>query len=744
MDNNETEQIGTDTLNAAVAYCKHLPGRMHPLRFGQKIPRLDEWQKLASRDPEQLSDWFLGQRENIGFLPDEGHFVLDLDRKKGKDGFAELAKLEAIFGKLPETLRASTPSKGEHRYFRGPSNLPYKTRANSAGLPGIDIRAGSPSNGYVAMPPSHTTEGPYAWLNWPDLNEAPIIAEAPPWLLDIACDVDPRVALQKTREKLQTIAEADLDDDPDQLTHLSEALEFLDADDYDRWISAGQALKSFGDDQAKQVWLDWSAKSKQFKRSEALKKWDGFAASRTNFRSIFSAAQAAGWQNPGRPKDKTADAIAEFNRTHAVVNAGGSVCILREGVSENGGSSISLMNKQSLATLYQNRSIPVRKRNADGEFVTKQAPLVDTWLRHADRRTHEGVTFAPDGKAPAGYYNLWRGFAVEPLQGSLHEAKLACRGFRHHIFANLCKGNAYHYKYLMAWLADMVQQPSRKKGVALVLRGKKGTGKSKFADILRRILGGHAFKASRSEHIIGRFTSHLADKLLLVAEESFFAGSKAEIGPLKDLITSDTFIAEQKHVPAFEVRSCHRVMMITNHDWAIPATEDERRFFVLDVGDERIQDSGYFAAIDKEMFERDGCRAFLRVLQAYSLEGFNLRKVPQTEALKKQKQLSLDPADQFIFDCIIEGEILGRAWALGSNSAEDPIRQVVYDAFVQSCRAVGARPVSSNRFGPRFEELTGAQTWQPAEDRRRRYHLPKVEDALDRCVEVLKIPHPYR
>ena len=66
--------------------------------------------------------------------------------------------------------------------------------------------------------------------------------------------------------------------------------------------------------------------------------------------------------------------------------------------------------------------------------------------------------------------------------------------------------------------------------MALVIRGRKGTGKSKFADVLRRILGGHAFKASRADQIVGKFNSHLADKLLLVAEESFFAGGHADRG----------------------------------------------------------------------------------------------------------------------------------------------------------------------------------------------------------------------
>ena len=40
-----------------------------------------------------------------------------------------------------------------------------------------------------------------------------------------------------------------------------------------------------------------------------------------------------------------------------------------------------------------------------------------------------------------------------------------------------------------------------------------------------------------------------------------------------------------------------RVLITSNQGWVVPATFDERRFFVLDVSPEHMQDTEYFAAL---------------------------------------------------------------------------------------------------------------------------------------------------
>lgn len=82
------------------------------------------------------------------------------------------------------------------------------------------------------------------------------------------------------------------------------------------------------------------------------------------------------------------------------------------------------------------------------------------------------------------------------------------------------------------------------------------------------------------------------------------------------------------------------ILMASNADWVVPATSDERRYFVLDVAGTRTGDLPYFAAIEKQM-RTGGAAAMLHDLLNRDLTTFDIRNVPQTDALRAQKTLSL-------------------------------------------------------------------------------------------------------
>ena len=737
----------TAPMLAALAYCDLVPGRFFPLRESQKTPAIASWQVVASSDPEQVRTWARKHpTANIGFVPDPEFFILDIDCKGSTNGFETLAGLEAATGeKLPVTLAARTPSGGQHLFFRG-GDLPFKTCTNAGGHKGLDIRAGGASAGYVVLAPSEIDNGVYSWMNWPSDGSAPHIAEAPKWLLTLACGVDPCAVPRPERERKPS---AHGGDDALTIKHLRDALKFLDFNNYDDWIAHGVALKTL-DDAGLELWLEWSAGYAKYDKAEALAKWETFKPTKTGYRAIFAKAQAAGWVNPGgfSSAPPLEDAIADFNRNHAVVLAGGSSVVMRNTVDERGNPSYEFLTRSAASMFYENLTVPVPKTLADGQVIFKPAPLLNVWLKHPDRKTFGGITFAPGGDVPEGFFNTWHGLAVEPLPISIWKAARKCRRLLHHIRHNMCRDNRQHYRYFLAWVADMLQNPGVKQGVACVVRGAKGVGKSKVAEALQAIIGNHAFKAAQSQKIVGHFNQQLLDKLLIIAEESFFAGSKADNGTLKDMITSPTITIEPKGINAFEARSCHRIYMITNHEWAVPASEDERRFFVLDVGEDHKQDFSYFAAIDDELYKSDGLQAFLTLLLKLDISGVNLRKVPQTDGLARQKVLSLEPHDQFILDCLHGGEIAGEVWPEDrpekNETNRDPRRQDVYDAYVQYARAMQVRPVAANRFGKVFEARTGAIPYQPgSDDRRRKYELPKLSEALKRFHSQLGIRYDH-
>lgn len=147
-----------------------------PLWPSGKKPRTKRGFKDATTAPQQVADWWEKWRSaNIGLATGtvSGVVALDVDCKAGKPGLESLDKLEAEHGELV-TLRARTPSGGQHLFFRVPAEgVGCKTDF----LPGLDFRG---DGGYVVVAPSQISGKAYRWE-----NEGTPIAEMPAWLLEL-------------------------------------------------------------------------------------------------------------------------------------------------------------------------------------------------------------------------------------------------------------------------------------------------------------------------------------------------------------------------------------------------------------------------------------------------------------------------------------------------------------------------------------------------------------------------------
>lgn len=330
--------------------------------------------------------------------------------------------------------------------------------------------------------------------------------------------------------------------------------------------------------------------------------------------------------------------IAKLNERHAVAFAKGKTVVL---TFEKDGS-VSYGGVTDLHNFYENDRVPTDKSTE---------PVTKAWMRHRQRRSYpNGVVFSPNEEVE-GAFNHWQGFAVEP------DAKASCRKLLTHIRYNICKNNPEHYRYFIGWLAHMVQKPEEKPGVAVVLRGPKGAGKDTVGDYIKFIAGTHYVKIVQPEHLFGKFNAHQERCLFLHVEEGFFAGDKRGESTLKSLITSEVSLIEHKYANAFMIQSVLRLFMSSNEDWVVPASADERRYFVLNVSDKRRRDWDYFRAIRREMKEENGPAALLHFLLNVDLSDFNVRNVPDTEGLKDQKVQGLKNFEQWWYNQLFNGEL---------------------------------------------------------------------------------------
>lgn len=341
--------------------------------------------------------------------------------------------------------------------------------------------------------------------------------------------------------------------------------------------------------------------------------------------------------------------LKQMNRDYAFITMGSEVRILIE--PRRLDDVAKFMRLDSWKAFLANRKVPVR--TSDGETRMEYASKV--WMEWPERRSFpSGVCFEPDKRREHEQYNLWRGYPIgkgKPGDWSL---------LRDHLFENICGGNEEYFEWAMTWFAHMFQRPGEKIGSAFVVRGKKGTGKSKLFEWVSKAMGRHAIKVSHSGHVVGNFNGHQKGIILMVCEEAFWAGSPAAGGVIKDLITSNTMMLEQKGIDAVQTSNYARLAFVSNEDWVVPAgVDDERRFFVLECGTKRQQDTIFFAAVEQQM-EAGGVDAMVYEFMNWTPPGGNwdiLRTPPKTEALREQAMETLDVWDYFFLRLLEEGGV---------------------------------------------------------------------------------------
>ena len=194
-------------------------------------------------------------------------------------------------------------------------------------------------------------------------------------------------------------------------------------------------------------------------------------------------------------------------------------------------------------------------------------------------------------KEVQGCLNLWNGFAVPPKAGDWSKMQW-------HIDHVLAGGDPEVATYIRNWCAFAVQHPDKPAEAALVLRGRKGTGKGTLGNALCRIFGQHGHRINNPNHLVGTFNAHLRDTCLLFADEAFWPGNRGAVGTIKALITEPTLFIEAKGRDGVTIRNSLHIVMASNEVWVVPAEEDERRFGVFNVSDCVMQDHAYFKALN--------------------------------------------------------------------------------------------------------------------------------------------------
>ena len=186
----------------------------------------------------------------------------------------------------------------------------------------------------------------------------------------------------------------------------------------------------------------------------------------------------------------------------------------------------------------------------------------------------------------------------------------------------------------------------------------------------------------------------------------------------------------------------------------MPATADERRYFVLDVADCKRGDRDYFTKL-YQAIGGDELAAFFDYLLRLDLSEFDFRNPPHTTALNRQKLAGADSLTRFWLDCLTNGEIVG-ADVAGLTVArdtdawpEDIVAQVLHGAYVAHAHDHGdRRPLADQHMAQRLAKLMPVETLRRDRGRSKpygeivrptRYLIPHLDACRAAVLEAMQI-----
>jgi hypothetical protein len=386
--------------------------------------------------------------------------------------------------------------------------------------------------------------------------------------------------------------------------------------------------------------------------------------------------------------------IQEMNENHFGVSVGASwVYGWKKPIGGSNNYELVLQKESALQSMYKHKKVQTGL-NSRNEPIKKS--WANLWLEHSDRQNYNNLVFKPTSKVYPGEFNIWQGFDVDEDKYKRVKSD-QCQEFANFIWDVISNQDPDIYTYLLDWLADMIQHPEKKQGVALVLKSpEEGTGKSFFCERIGSLLGPHYMLAAKSDQILGRFSGHLENNILLGAEEAVYAGDKRARNELKDMISSDKRNIERKSIDIDPNKpNFSHLIFMSNEDHVVSASTTDRRFQMIEVPTKRIRDRQYFGML-KKAWDDGEKESFLKLLQERDVSKVDLiNSRIMTDEMKKQIELSLPHHEKWIKE-ILDDQFFQYYIQDGSQKLTkiyefNPIENVIcsddlYSNYIDSCK----------------------------------------------------------
>jgi hypothetical protein len=466
----------------------------------------------------------------------------------------------------------------------------------------------------------------------------------------------------KIKEKKVEPAPHVMDKPKIDTSRLQKYLECIHPDvEYTDWFKVLCAAFHTAGDDACEVVRQWSAKGTKYDGDRAFyRKWDTLNANHENKAGDGTLRALAKQGNPERYKElfenytfveledddenvdlyecRDYDALKRSfeKRVFKIANP----CMFYVQKSDD---TFDIKSLKGLQDSYMN----IRYHHTDEKGKTTEKSFIGKWITDPKMRQYEMEKFDPTRTVGRHVYNTFAGFAGEKAKRVDGDLTLILNHFDV-LFGKENSG------YVLKWFANILQNPTRKSNVALMLHSEKeGTGKTMLVSwFAEKILGREYYRktADPKEDLFGRFANTIPNRLLVLIEEASGHDIRGKMDKLKDLVTDKICRLEIKGIAKMEdVPNYANFIFTTNNTNPIQISNTDRRFCTFHCDHNRAQDTTYFDPLGKAMEDDAVAGAFYQKLMAMDLTGFNFQaERPKTDYYQDLQQANLPSWAMFL------------------------------------------------------------------------------------------------
>jgi hypothetical protein len=606
--------------------------RLMPL--DNKIPRKN-WRNITFSDEEIFS-----HKGNIGWQISNKDLIVDIDPRNGGDKSFEKLIKDLNINLIPTVI---TPRLGNHIYLKIPEqyhNCNFKK--NLKEYPGIDFLS---EGCYCLIVSCKTDKGTYEWSD--DLFGKFEQREAPKALLDL-------ISYEKHSESnlgdFEGLIGGSSSNWPEK--KVLEMLSRLDASmGNDEWVKVGMALHDWDPNKGLELWENWSKQGDNYKEGETETRWKSFEiGGGVTLGTISYMVKGVVYDETTTKVSKFLEKIKfadektlEFDIFPKIkkenfnkINVEKIAKAIQDRFKEIANVRIPISNARQLISgievisgnfiedgevpewckdwVYVNSHASFANLNSLKLFKTesfnikngKYVPDSGNGSKQSASRfvgdkgfvdTVDAVAYLPNCKdsiCQIEDFKVLNSFnsktVPEAADEYTEEGLEAIELVKKHI-KFICTTDK-HADTFTQWLAHCVQFPGKQILWSPVIQSIQGVGKSFFGELLRSCLGDRNVGTVSPTQVVSDFNGWATNVSVNVLEELRVKGHNRydAVNSLKPLVTDRMIQINDKGVKQYMTYNTTNYICFTNYKDAIPLDQDDRRWWVIFVPVESLEE----------------------------------------------------------------------------------------------------------------------------------------------------------